>query len=205
MQVQAILSPDFLGTPSTTRGDLPTNRQNFSCHPSFITVLCFLRDRTCFRAPFRLFAQILNLKMNLKQLCFQRLVLLLFSTSPVTAIWRTSCFQKSEDKPGTTRGTKLSVLQMILFPFLGRSWLLTADPLTRVSVVFAKLAERQDSKRFLQKLHGYELIHVMNGHLCLLVHFSTGSQHYCRVSGPLYCAISSDRDPFFAHHVHRWS
>ena len=30
---------------------------------------------------------------------------------------------------GTTRGTKLSVLQRILFPFWDQSWLLTADPL----------------------------------------------------------------------------
>ena len=44
------------------------------------------------------------------------------------------------DNPGTTRGTKLSVLQKILCPFLGQSWLLTADPPIGVSVVVANLA-----------------------------------------------------------------
>ena len=42
------------------------------------------------------------------------------------------------DDPGTTRGTKLSVLQMMVFPVFGHSWLLTADPLSGVSVVFCK-------------------------------------------------------------------
>ena len=49
-------------------------------------------------------------------------------------------FSELVDNPGTTRDTKLSVLQIILFPSLGESWLLTADPLKGVSVVFAKLA-----------------------------------------------------------------
>ena len=44
-------------------------------------------------------------------------------------------FPELTDEPGTTRGTKLSVLQKIRFPFLGQSWLLTADPLVRASVL----------------------------------------------------------------------
>ena len=39
--------------------------------------------------------------------------------------------------PGTTRGTKLSVLQRNTFPIWGQSWLLTAHPLIGVSVVYA--------------------------------------------------------------------
>ena len=58
------------------------------------------------------------------------------------------------DNPGTVRGTKLSVLQKILFPYGGRSWPSTADPLIGVSVVFTNLAWRLDSKRFLEQLHG---------------------------------------------------
>ena len=46
------------------------------------------------------------------------------------------------DDPGTTRGTKLSVLQMMVFPSLVIRGFLTADPLSGVSVVFAKLAWR---------------------------------------------------------------
>ena len=35
------------------------------------------------------------------------------------------------DNAGTTRGTKLSVLQIIVFLFLVQSWLWTADPLKK--------------------------------------------------------------------------
>ena len=49
---------------------------------------CFLRDRTCFRVPFRHFAPLLELKMNLKRIadCCQWLFPLLFSTIPVVAM-----------------------------------------------------------------------------------------------------------------------
>ena len=43
------------------------------------------------------------------------------------------------DDPGTTRGKKMCLAD-ITFPIFGQSWLLTADPLVEVSVVFAKLA-----------------------------------------------------------------
>ena len=46
------------------------------------------------------------------------------------------------DTPGTTRGTKLSVLHTMFLPFFGLPWLLTADPLIGEFVVFAKLAKR---------------------------------------------------------------
>ena len=46
------------------------------------------------------------------------------------------------DKPGTTVGTKFSVLQCIRIPFLMRCGFLTVDPLVRVPVFIAKLSER---------------------------------------------------------------
>ena len=131
VRVQASLPPDLLCTPSTTQEYLPTGHPH-SCHPSFYFGFGFLR----IPAPVswwlvRHLAQILNLKMNSKQLCFQRLVLLLFSTSPVIALWRTNCFQ---------------------------NWRITL--------------ERQEVRKCPSSMG---------------VHFSSSSQHYCRVSGPLYC------------------
>ena len=47
------------------------------------------------------------------------------------------------DKPGTTIGTKFSVLHCIRIPFFfSEMWFLTVDPLVRVSVSIAKLSQR---------------------------------------------------------------
>ena len=46
------------------------------------------------------------------------------------------------DKPGTTVGTKFSVLHCIRIPFLMRCGFLTVDPLIRVSMFIAKLSSR---------------------------------------------------------------
>ena len=46
------------------------------------------------------------------------------------------------DKPGTTIGTKFSVLQMIRIPFSMRCGFLTIDPFIRFSVFIAKLSQR---------------------------------------------------------------
>ena len=46
------------------------------------------------------------------------------------------------DKPGTTIGTKFSVLHCIRIPFLNELWFLTRDPLVRVSMFVAKLSQR---------------------------------------------------------------
>ena len=54
------------------------------------------------------------------------------------------------DKPGTTIGTKFSVLHRIRIPFLNEMWFLTVDPLVRISVFIAKLSERQDCWRILE-------------------------------------------------------
>ena len=45
-------------------------------------------------------------------------------------------------KPGTTIGTKFSVLQIIRIPFLMRCGFLTIDPFVGISVFIAKLSER---------------------------------------------------------------
>ena len=46
------------------------------------------------------------------------------------------------DKPGTTIGTKFSVLHCIRKPFSMRCGFFTVDPLVRVSVFIAKLSKR---------------------------------------------------------------
>ena len=43
-----------------------------------------------------------------------------------------------DENPGTTRGTKWSVLHVVVFPSLGQPWFLTADPLLGISVFFAE-------------------------------------------------------------------
>ena len=57
--------------------------------------------------------------------------------------WRMRTWKKNfDDKPGTTIGTKLSVLHCIGIPFLSEKWFSTVDPLIRISVFIAKLSER---------------------------------------------------------------
>ena len=46
------------------------------------------------------------------------------------------------DKPGTTIGTKFSVLQIIRIPSLMRCGFLTIDPSVGIPVFIAKLSER---------------------------------------------------------------
>ena len=83
-------------TPPTVQEDLPRSRPDFSCHPSFDFGFRFLVI-----AP-------------VSWMVF----LPLFSTSPVMSMFATNCYQKLVDNPGTTSGTKVSVLQIALFPCL---------------------------------------------------------------------------------------
>ena len=46
------------------------------------------------------------------------------------------------DKPGTTIGTKFSVLHCIRLPFSMRCGFLTVDPFKGISVFIAKLSQR---------------------------------------------------------------
>ena len=55
--------------------------------------------------------------------------------------------EELHDKPGTTIGTKFSVLQCNRIPLFYEMWLLTVDPLIRISVFIAKLSEREDCWR----------------------------------------------------------
>ena len=50
--------------------------------------------------------------------------------------------EELDDKPGTTIGTKFSVLQIIRIPSLMRCGFLTVHPLVGISVFIAKLSER---------------------------------------------------------------
>ena len=45
-------------------------------------------------------------------------------------------------KPGTTIGTKFSVLQIIRIPFKNEMWFLTIDPFVGMPIFIAKLSER---------------------------------------------------------------
>ena len=72
---------------------------------------------------------------------------------------------EDDDNPGTTRGTKLSILQVIVFPFFGRSWSFTvfsthmnirvlskayqAIELLSFPRVIARLRTDRDPERFL--------------------------------------------------------
>ena len=76
---------------------------------------------------FRHFAPMLDLKMNL--------------TIPVVAMQRTNCFQNLWITMEREEVRIVCFAESTL-PVLGQPWLLTADPLTGVSVVFAQLAKR---------------------------------------------------------------
>ena len=62
------------------------------------------------------------------------------------------------DKPGTTTGTKFSVLQNFRIPSLMR-WFLTIDPFVGIPVFIAKLSERQNCWRILEDFHCQSRIH----------------------------------------------
>ena len=70
-------------------------RSNCSCHPSFYFGFGFLEIAPVSGMLVRHFALRLNLKMNLKEVAPVpwMLVLPLFSTSPVMAMWKTNRFQ----------------------------------------------------------------------------------------------------------------
>ena len=80
------------------------------------------------------------------------------------------------DKPGTTIGTKFSVLHCIRIPFLMRCGFLTVDPFIRISVFIAKLSKRQYCWRVFEDFHGQEYTQFFDIHRGLLMrlHFSIG-------------------------------
>ena len=80
------------------------------------------------------------------------------------------------DKPGTTVGTKFSVLQGVRIPFLMRWWFLATDPLMGTSVFITKLSKRQYWWRVFEDFHNQENIQFFDTHRCLSMrlHFSIG-------------------------------
>ena len=85
------------------------------------------------------------------------------------------------DKPGTTIGTKFSVLHCIRIPFFNEMWFLTIDPFIRISVFIAKLSKRQYCWRVLEDFHSQEYIQLFDIHCSLLMrlHFPIGG-YDCR-------------------------
>ena len=94
------------------------------------------------------------------------------------------------DNPGTTRGTKLSVLQVIFSIF----WSIVALDRwpthwsVRGPCKACQATGQQALPRVVERLRT-DSSHERT-HLCLLVgvHFLIGSQHYCRISEPFYRA-----------------
>ena len=69
-----------------------------------------------------------------------------------------------KDSPGTTKGTKFSVLQKICFPFLVRRG--SRTPLVSVTVFFAKLAKGQYGRSVFEQLHNNETMKITHIDLC---------------------------------------
>ena len=129
VRVQATLRPqDYLWNPSTRNGR--------SANGSFASFLSSLRDSctSLLGAGSSLHSKTesedeLDAALFLEAKCASG------SNDSCGSVAEDELFPELTDKPGKTRGTKLSVLQKIRFPFLGQSWLLTADPLVRASVL----------------------------------------------------------------------
>ena len=62
-----------------------------------------------------------------------------------------------DDSPGTTHGTKISVLQKGLIPIFGQTWLTTTGPLASATVLFAKLAKGHYGGSILEQLHSEKI------------------------------------------------
>ena len=81
---------------------------------------------------------------------------MLSNDSPVLEVDELDAEDEFVDKPGTTTGTKFSVLQRIRIPFFDEMWFLTIDPFIRMSVFIAKFSERQYCWRVFEDFHGQE-------------------------------------------------
>ncbi len=55
------------------------------------------------------------------------------------------------EKPGTTNGAQLDMLQSILFSLFGDMWFLTADPVVGIPMILAELPERKNCGSFFKK------------------------------------------------------
>ena len=108
------------------------------------------------------------------------------------------------DKPGTTIGTKFSVLQGIRIPAFNEMWFLTIDPFVRIPVFIAKLSKRQYCWRVFEDFHSQECIQFFDIHNCLFMrlHFSTGGYDYRRTARLRQSIFFSITQVLFADHVH---
>ena len=61
------------------------------------------------------------------------------------------------DKPGTTNGTQLEILQPILLPFLMGCGFLTAFPVIRVPMFFAQFPQGKHCRSFFKKHNFHQL------------------------------------------------
>ena len=79
-----------------------------------------------------------------------------------------------DDCPGTTKGTKFSVLQKV------QTWLATTGPLVSVTVFFAKLAKGQHGRSVFEQLHSDENMKIMHIVLCFFIRLDLPiSSYHC--------------------------
>ena len=114
------------------------------------------------------------------------------------------------DKPGTTIGTKFSVLQIIRIPSLMRCGFSTIDPFVGIPVFIAKAfratntTKRQYCCRVLEDFHCQEYTQFFDIHRCLFrrLHFSIGGYDYRRTTRLRQSIHFSIAQVLFADHVH---
>ena len=109
------------------------------------------------------------------------------------------------DKPGTTIGTKFSVLQGNPNPVFDEMWLLTIDPFIGIFVFIAKLSKRQYCWRVFENLHSKEHIQFFDITLLPLHASCTSPLAVMPMVGLLdfvKVSISESLKSFFANHVH---
>ena len=111
------------------------------------------------------------------------------------------------DKPGTTIGTKFSVLHCIRIPFSMRCVFLTVDPFVRISVFIAKLSNRQYCWRVFEDFHSqeYNQFFDINYSLFMRLHFTIGGYDHRRTARRRQSLHFSRIQVLFADHVHRRS
>ena len=96
-----------------------------------------------------------------------------------------------DDNPGTTIGTKCSVLHKILFPIFGQMWFLTAGPLIGKKCSSQTLANDRTASVPSSICRVTKSSRWLNIYRCFLVrlHFSTGC--YYRCGFPEFSRVSS--------------
>ena len=84
-------------------------------------------------------------------------------------------------------------------------WFLTIDPFVGMSVLIAKLSERQYCWRVSEDFHSQEYIQFFDIHRCLFMrlHFSIGGYDYRRTARFRQSIHFSIIQVVFADHVHR--